>query len=430
MVNGIVVPPPAKIDLSRWIRHGDRITWGQANAEPLSLVGALIAQRHRIGSCNVFLGIHQSGLLQAEHADALTLLSYCGTGSNQQLVEAGVVDILPVHYSTLPTLIRQGGLRIDVVLLQVSPADEHGRHSLGLACEYLTAALQVARVVIAEVNDQVPWTYGETVIEASRIDVLVKSSYPPVSSPPAIVSDLQRRIASHAAQLIDDGSTLQCGIGAIPEAVLELLVDRRRLGVHSGTVGDGIAKLMAVGALSNECKGRDTGVGVAGVLMGTSALHRFAHRNRTLQLRATDYVHHRNVLASLNKFVAINSAIEVDLTGQVNAEVVKGRYVGAMGGAGDFLRGALQSRGGVPIIALPSMAAGASRIVANLSGPVSTPRCDAGYFVTEHGAADLRGLSIKDRVRRMLEIAHPDSREGLERDAHGIMRKPIKFAAM
>lgn len=422
---GRVDPTPADVDLTRWIRTGDRILWGQGNAEPLSLVQALIDQRHRVGRCKAFIGMHQSGLLRPEHADSIELTSYCGSAANQALADEDALDILPSHYSSLPSLLSVGDRRVDVLMLQLSSPDENGQHSMGLACEYLAAAMKVARVVIAEINDQVPWVGGDTIVHASRIDVAVKVSYPPITAPLVTPSLEQLRIAKLVADLIDDGATLQCGIGAIPEAVLQSLRDRRKLGIHSGVAGDGVANLMSSGAVTNECKGRDHGVGVAGLIMGTRDLHRFVHRNPGLQLRATEYVHHHDVLASLDRLIAINSAIEVDLTGQVNAEVAAGRYVGAMGGAGDFMRGASHSRGGIPIIALPSMAGRRSRIVARLSGPVSTPRCDAGVFVTEHGVVDLRGLTLLERMRCMLEIAHPDAREPLEREAHRLTRSTL-----
>lgn len=418
----VLLPPVADIDLARWIRPGDGVLWGQANAEPLTLVRALAEQRANLGGCQVFLGIHQSGLLTPEHADALRFAAYCGSAGNRRLIDAGVLDPLPSSYSSLPSLIRTGRLKVDVLMLQVSPPDAEGWHSLGLACEYLAAALAVARVVIAEVNVHVPRTYGDTWVNASRIDIAVPANYAPLSSAPARSGAVEGAIARHVAGLVEDGATLQCGLGAVPEAVMAALGQHRRLGVHSGTVGDGVMTLMQAGALTNEVKGRDCGVGIAGVLMGSSALHRFAHCNPALALRRTEYTHDPDVLGSLNRFTAINSAIEVDLTGQVNAEVAAGSYVGAVGGAGDFLRGAHRSPGGLPIIALPSTAGNRSRIVTRLSGPVSTPRSDAGVFVTEHGVADLRGLTLAARVERMLCIAHPDQRALLEQQAQSLLR--------
>lgn len=411
------MPEPAALDLARWIKPGDTVLWGQANAEPVTLVRALAEQRHRFDRTRVFLGVGLSGVMEPQHADAIDFLGYCGSGTNRKLAEAGLLDIWPGHYSDLPARIRSGDLRIDVLMLQVPPADAQGRHSLGLAHEYLLAALATARVVIAEVNDQVPWTMGLQHLDTARIDASVTASYAPQCSRAPASGPIEAAIAAHAAGLIEDRVTLQCGLGAIPEAVLAALHGRRDLGVHSGAVGDGVMALMEAGVVTNAHKGRDPGATIAGVLMGSTRLHRYAHRNPALQMRGTDYTHAPDVLASLPRFVAINSAVEVDLSGQVNAEVAAGCYVGAVGGAVDFVRGAQRSRGGVPIIALPATAGAHSRIVATLSGPVSTPRCDAGVFVTEYGSADLRGLPLAARRRRMLDIAHPEHRARLEREA-------------
>lgn len=411
------MPSAAALDLARWIRPGDTALWGQANAEPVTLVRALAEQRHRFARTRVFLGVGLSGVWEPGHADAIDFLGYCGSGTNRRLAEAGLLDIWPGHYSDLSARILSGDVRIDVLMLQVPPADTQGRHSLGLAHEYLLAALATARVVIAEINDQVPWTMGLQHLDAARIDASATASYAPLSSRSPASGPIETAIAAHAASLIEDRATLQCGLGAIPEAVLAALHDRRDLGVHSGAVGDGVMALMEAGVVTNAHKGRDPGATIAGVLMGSTRLHRYAHRNPALQMRGSDYTHDPDVLASLPRFVAINSALEVDLSGQVNAEVAAGCYVGAVGGAVDFVRGAQRSRGGVPIIALPATAGAHSRIVATLSGPVSTPRCDAGVFVTEYGIADLRGLPLVARRRRMLDIAHPEHRARLEREA-------------
>ncbi|HUG21842.1 acetyl-CoA hydrolase/transferase family protein [Piscinibacter sp.] len=404
-------------DLSAFIHPGDTVLWGQAGAEPLTLTRALVEQRQRLGRPRLFLGIGQSGVLQPEHADAFDFLAYCGSGSNRALAAAGVLDILPCHYSQLPALMRCGALRVDVVMLQVSPPDEQGRHSLGLANEYLLAALDSARVVLAEVNDQVPWTHGERCLRGDEIDLRVGASYAPWAAEATPAGPVEQDIARHVAGLIDDGCTLQTGLGALPDAVLRALVDRRDLGVHSGVIGDGVAALCEAGVVTNARKTIDRGVSVGGLLMGSARLHRFAHRNERLRLRSTDYTHDASVLAAIDRFVAVNSAIEVDLSGQVNAEVANGVYVGAVGGALDFLRGAQRSRGGLPIIALPSTTGARSRIVARLSGPVSTPRSDAALIVTEHGVADLRGLPLSRRVDRLLAIADPRHRDALARDA-------------
>ncbi|QBQ98757.1 acetyl-CoA hydrolase/transferase family protein [Paraburkholderia pallida] len=404
-------------DLSGLIRPGDTVMWGQSHAEPVTLMRALVAQRDRLRRLRLFLGIGLADVLAPEHADAFDFLAYCGSGANRKLARAGVLDILPAHYSQLPALIGSGALRIDVVMLQVSPPDEQGRYSLGLAREYLVEALKHARAIIAEVHPEVPWTYGGPWLQASDIDLLVASDTPFADSPASAPGEVELAIGRHVASLVEDGATLQTGIGAIPDAVLAQLRDRRDLGVHTGSIGDGVAALCEAGVVTNARKTIDAGVTVGGVIIGSERIRRFAHRNAALELRGTEYTHNPKVLGRIARFVAINSAVEVDLTGQVNAEMVAGTYVGAVGGVGDFLRAAQSSPGGVPIVALPSTASVHSRIVTRVSGPVTVPRSDACVIVTEYGVADLRGLSLAQRVLRMIAVAHPAHRERLEQEA-------------
>lgn len=407
------------LDLSTVVRAGDTVMWGQATSEPVPLSRALVAQRHAIGRFNVFLGINYSDTVAAEHADCIDFSAYCGTGGNRVLAKIGKLDILPCHYSQLPEFIADGRLRIDVLLLQVSPADADGNHSFGIAHEFLPAAVDAARVVIAEVNEQCPWTHGQRVLRPADIDFIVRTSRPPLELRSAPLGEVDMAIARHVAGLVEDGSTLQFGLGSIPEAILSALSGHRDLGIHSGTIGDKTADLMEAGTITNAKKSIDTGVTVTGLMMGTRRVTGFAHRNPAVQFRSTSYTHNPDVLARIERFVALNSAIEVDLTGQINAEVAGGTYLGAVGGALDFLRAATRSRGGLPIVALPATAGKGSRIVAKLNGPVSTPRSDTGIIVTEHGVADLRGLTLAQRVKKMIAIAHPDFREQLEREALG-----------
>jgi acetyl-CoA hydrolase len=405
---------PAAPDFSSLIRPGATVLWGQANAEPVALTGALIAQRHRFQRLRVMLGIASGDTCLAEHADAVDFFAYCGAGSNRALADAGVLDILPIHYSEMAQMLRSGELRIDVLMLQLSPPDAHGQHSLSLANEYLLAALEHATVVIAEINLQAPWTHGERTLSLQDLDAVMYTDRSPLTTASPAIRAIDTQIAWHIAALVEDGSTLQTGIGAIPDAVLGALIDHRNLGVHSGSIGDSVMRLMQSGAINNSRKNRDIGVSIGGILMGSQSLHQFAHRNAAIQLRSTAYTHDAQVLASLDRLVAINSAVEVDLTGQINSEAASGSYLGAVGGALDFIRGAQKSRGGLPIIALPSTAGAKSRIVPRLNGPVTIPRSDAGLIVTEHGVADLRGLTIKQRVRKMLDIASPQHQAELE----------------
>ena len=375
------------LDLTSVLRPGDALIWGQACAEPQTLVEALVAQRAALSGCSAFVGSSYSGLLRPEHADHLRLASYCGTGSNRKLADAGVLDILPVPYSQLAPLIRSGRLRCDVLMLQVSPPNSRGEYSLGLGVEYLSAALKVARAVVAEVNGQVPWTHTDPFLRRDDFDLMVETSRAPVELPNSDPSDIERRIAAHAASCVPEGATVECGIGSLPNAILSALSSRRDLSYHSGAVCDLVRTVPW-----QRC--------VGGALMGTQALFQWARDNPALKLASTDVTHGARSLAGIERFVAINSAVEVDLTGQVNGEVAKGSYVGAVGGALDFVRAANQSPGGVSMIALP-----AARMVEKLSGPVSIPRSEAGLFVTEHGVADLRGCTLRERERRMGKIS-------------------------
>ena len=375
------------IDLTSVVRPGDALIWGQACAEPQTLVEALIAQRAVLSGCSAFLGSSYSGLLKPEHGDHLRLASYCGTGGNRALADAGALDILPAPYSQLAPLIRAGRLRCDVLMLQVSPPNSRGEYSMGLGVEYLEPALQMARAVIAEVNDQVPWTHTERLLRRDDFALLVETSRPPVELPNAAASDVEKRIAGHAASCVPEAATVECGIGALPNAILSALSGRSDLSYHSGAVCDLVRTVPW-----KRC--------IGGALMGTRALFEWARENPLLKLASTDITHGAASLARIERFVAINSAVEVDLTGQVNGEVARGSYVGAVGGALDFVRAANQSPGGVSIIALP-----ASRIVERLSGPVSIPRSEAGLVVTEVGIADLRGCTLRERERRMMGIS-------------------------
>jgi acyl-CoA hydrolase len=408
----------ADLDFAALVKPGDCVAWGQAGAEALPLTQALMLQRAAVGRFSAFIGATWSGTADPAFTDYVRFISYCGAGRNRALAKAGALTIVPCHYSQLGDLIRSGRLKIDVLLLQVAPA-KGGRFSLSIAHDYVVAAVDAARVVIVEINDQAPWTYGERTLDESDIDVAVVTSRPPAAPQRAVPSDVERAIAGRVAGLIEDGSTLQFGIGTLPEAVLAGLSQHRDLGVHTGALVDEAARLAASGVINNSRKSIDRGITIAGVMMGGGAVYNYAHDNAAVQFRSVDYTHSQRVLATIERFVAINSAIEVDLTGQINSEVAADVYVGAVGGALDFLRGAHGSWGGLPVVALPSTAGSASsplsRIVARLSGPVSTPRSDAGLIITEHGVADLRGLTLSERSARMVDIAHPQFREGLER---------------
>jgi acyl-CoA hydrolase len=412
-------PSAAAIDLTRHIRPGDTVVWGQACAEPLSLTRRLADQLAMIGPLRCFLGASSGVGLALAGTDDLTFVAYCGAGANRALDRAGRLEILPSRYSDLPGLFATGALRVDVALVQVTPGDNRDTFRFTLAAEYLVAAARAARVVIAEVNEGAPHSPDAPALHAADVDVTVTASYLPAEHYTPSPTAAERRIAEHVASLVEDGATLQMGLGSLPEAIVGRLTDRTDLGIHSGTIGDAAAQLMQTGVITNARKTRDRGTTVCGLLMGTSRLFEFADQNPAIALRETSYTHDPAVLSEQPKLVAVNSAVEVDLTGQVNSEVAASRYVGAVGGALDFIRGAHRSRGGLPIIALTSTAGTASRIVAKLSGPVTLPRSEAAIIVTEHGTADLRGLTISQRREQLLAIAHPDHRAQLDASGAG-----------
>ncbi|MFC0282886.1 acetyl-CoA hydrolase/transferase family protein [Camelimonas abortus] len=414
----------ARLDLKGLIRPGDVVVVGQGTGEPTALTEALVAQSGDIGPVTVFLGTLFSRTFAP---DAAPNLRFTGYGAIQQagaLARAGRLDPVTTHYSQLPELFASGRQRADVVMLQLSPGPEGRRPSLGMITDYLVAACRRARVVIAQMNARAPWTHGGELPGDVRVDVLVADDREPVILPGAKVGPAEEAIARHVAGLIPDGAVIEIGIGAMPDAILSALRGHRDLGFHSGMISDRTVDLIEAGVITNALKPCDTGVSIAGCLFGGRRLFDFAHDNPLLQMRPPEYTHGFAVLARLPKFTALNSAVEVDLTGQVNAEVAGGVYVGAIGGQVDFVRGAMASDGGRSIIALPSTARGGavSRIVPQLSGPVTTARGDADTFVTEFGVAELRGQSLAERARRMIAIAHPDMREQLMEAARPLLR--------
>jgi acyl-CoA hydrolase len=415
----------AGLELSRFIRPGDHIVWGQACGEPTTLIEALIAQCGSIGKLSAFAATSFSGILNATAAEKLNLSSMGAIGALRSVAASGRLGIVPCHVSQIGPMIEQGLIGCDVAFVQVSPADSGGNHSFGLISDFVQAAVKKARVVIAEVNERVPFTLGDAVLPATRIDCAVQVARSPVEVPPAKIGEIDQAIARSAAGYIEDGAVLQVGIGATPDAILRLLHDRRDLGVHSGMIGDGLVDLVEAGVVTNARKPIDCGVSITGALIGTRRLYDFADRNPRIGMRSSSYTHNGAVLSQLPKLVTINSAMEVDLTGQVNAEQSGAQYLGGTGGQVDFVRAGSRSPGGHSIIALPATAKGGaiSRITVALSGPVTTARSDVDVIVTEFGAAELKGRTLAERARRLVRIAHPDFRDELDKAADAIQRR-------
>jgi acyl-CoA hydrolase len=413
------------LDLGAFLRSGDHIVWGQACGEPTTLVEALLAQAERIGELAAFAATSFSGLLDAEAGRRLKLSSMGAIGALRTVAAAGRLSIVPCHVGQVATLIEQGLIGCDVAFVQVSAPDPQGNHSFGLINDFVQAAVAKARVVIAEVNERVPFTLGDALLPAARIDCAVHVARTPVEVFPAKIGAGDLAIAKIVAGYVEDGSVLQVGIGAVPDAILRLLHDRRDLGVHSGMIGDGLVDLVEAGAITNARKSIDPGVSITGALIGTARLYAFVDRNSGIGMRNSAYTHSEAVLSRLTQLVTINSALEVDLTGQVNAEQSAEQYLGGTGGQVDYVRAGSRSPGGRSIIALPATAKNGkiSRISATLAGPVTTARSEVDVIVTEFGAAELKGRTLAERTHRLIAIAHPDFREELDRAAHTIQRR-------
>lgn len=409
------------LDLKGLIRPGDTIMWGQACAEPTTLVEILLKQRASLGGVSAFMGSGFSNTLKPEHADHIRFAAMGAAGTHRRLTKAGVLDILPCHVSKMESYVAEGLLPCDVVFIQVSPPDENGHYSLGLISDYIRAAVRRARVVIAEMNAQVPQVPCAEPLAADEIDYLIATDRPLIELPAAPVTDLDRKIAGFVQNFIPERATLQVGIGAVPEAVMSGLRDRRDMGIHSGMLGDSVVDLVEAGAISNAYKEVDPGLIITGALIGTKQLYSFCHRNKLVRMHPISHTHNISVLSQLSNFISLNSAVEVDLSGQVNAECAGGQYIGAVGGQVDYVRAGSASRGGHSIIALPATAQNGevSRIVSGLNGPVTTARSDVDVVVTEFGAAELRGKTLGQRAKALIGIAHPAHREALERAAHG-----------
>lgn len=336
-------------------------------------------------------------------------------------VQDGRADYTPIFLSDIPALFAPGGpLPLDVALLHVSPPDAAGNCSLGVSVDCALAAARNAKTVIALVNSSMPRTGGHA-FSLGAIDYAVEVDTPLPSPRQHPLTPECSAIGQNVAALVPDGATLQMGIGAVPDAVLEALGSHRNLGIHTEMFSDGVLPLIQSGVLNGAAKTRNTGLLISAFVMGSQRLYDFVDRNPSVELHPVDYTNNVDVIATHDNMVAINSALSVDLTGQVVADSIGPRFYSGIGGQVDFIRGAARSRGGVPIIALPSTAKGGtvSRIAAELpqGAGVVTTRGDVHWVVTEHGARNLHGRTIRDRARALIDIAHPDFRAELEERA-------------
>lgn len=404
----------ALFDFTQALRAGDVVTWPQGTGEPAGLTRRLVAQRTELPRVTIFVGISASDTLLPAHADHFDFRALNGVGSNRRLAAAGVLDIVPAHVSKVPGLMRSRALPVDVALIRVRPHPKAGYYTAGVMADFTQAMVAAARCVIGEIDERMPITSQDALIRCDAVHHLTTADADEWLMPDGMPSPIDMRVAQQVASLIPDRATLQIGIGSLPVAVCQALMSHRELGIHSGVLCDGIAELIEKGVVTNAHKGIDAGRTVTGGLFGGRRLMHWANGNDTLDMRSSDYTHSPQVMAQLQNFYSVNSAIEVDLTGQINAEIAGGRYLGAIGGQADYVRGAQLSPGGRSIIAMASTTPDGkfSRIVASLKGaPVTTARADVDLIVTEYGVADLRGASMRQRAERLTAIAHPSLRQ-------------------
>jgi acyl-CoA hydrolase len=402
------------------VRSGDHVWIQSGCGTPSPLVDALIARAPVLRNVEI---VHMKTLGDADYTkpEYEGIFRHRGLflGDNvREAVVAGRADYTPIFLSEIEGLFASGALPLEVVLMQVSPPDDHGYVTLGTTVDCTLNATRCARTVIAEVNERMPRTHGETAIHVSRISAIVETSRPLLELHPEPFTAMHRRIAENVASLIPDGATLQTGIGGIPDAVMACLEDKRDLGIHSELVGDGVIDLMESGVLNGERKSIHRGKAVISFVLGSQRLIDYIRDNPAFEFRPICYTNDPFVVARNDKMVAINAALQIDLTGQVCSDSLGVKPYSGFGGQVDFIRGAARSKGGVPIIALPSTAKkGTISRIAPMLDPgagVVTSRADVHYVVTEHGIAFLHGKTLRERAEALIAIADPRFRDELE----------------
>jgi acetyl-CoA hydrolase len=406
------------------IKSGQRLFLTGNCSVPQKLLNALVNHAPNLQDVEICqaLTIGPADYVAPEMEGHLRVNTMFISANIRKAVHEGRADFTPVLLSEFPLLFKRGVLPLDVALIHVSPPDEHGFCSLGIEVGLTKSAAENAKLIIAEVNEQMPRTLGDSFVHVSRLHYVVPVDYPlpEIDMASEGPSDVVENIARHISTLIPDGATMQMGIGAIPDAVLKYLFEKRDLGIHTELFSDGIIDLVEAGVLTNSRKTLHAGKIIAGFILGTKRLYDWCDDNPLIELHPTEYVNDPFVIAQNERMVAINSAIEVDLTGQVCADSIGHRLYSGVGGQLDFIYGASRAKGGVPIIALPSTAKNISRIVASLKpgAGVVTTRNHVRFVVTEYGVADLYGKSIRQRAHALINVAHPQFREELTQQAN------------
>ncbi len=413
-------------EAAQMIISGQRIFITGNCSTPIPFVEALVKRYQELENVELVqvLSIGMREYITPDMSEHIHVNNLFISQNMRAAVNNGTADYTPVFLSEIPALFRQGPLTPDVAVIHVSPPDEHGYCSYGVEVGVTKSAAESAKVVIAQVNPHMPRTLGDSFIHISKIDYCIDVDYPLPEVHPLPPSPVQDQVATHIAALIPDGATLQTGIGGIPDAVLRRLTDHRNLGIHTELFSDGVMEMIEAGVITNAAKSIHTGKVVAGFVIGTQALYQYIDDNPVIELHPTEYVNDPFIIARNDRMISINSALEVDLTGQVCADSIGTSFYSGVGGQVDFVRGASRSKDGRSIIALPSTAKGGtlSRIVTTLKcgAGVTTSRNDVRVIATEYGIADLFGKTIAQRAQALIAIAHPDFREELAAQAREV----------
>lgn len=409
------------------VQSGHRVFVHGGAATPLVLLDALVAQAERLRNVEL-THLHTHGsprYADAEFAGHFSVANLFVGANMRAKIDHERVDYVPVFLSETPQLFRRGVRRADVALLSVSPPDRHGYCTLGTSVDVARAVVETTPILIAQINHQMPRVHGDGAVHIDRLAHVVEVDQPLPEHPSHPPTDVEMRIGEFVSSIINDGATLQMGIGAIPDAVMLALKNHRNLGIHTEMFSDGAVELIQSGAVDNSQKRVHPGRSVATFLIGTRKLYDFVNDNPTTLLLDVAYTNNTSVIARNPKVTAINSAVEIDLTGQVCADSIGHTVISGVGGQMDFIRGASIVPDGKPIIALPSRAKGNSRIVPALKpgAGVVTTRAHVHYVITEHGIAELFGKTLNERAHALINIAHPDDRDQLDRAWHDTRRQ-------
>ena len=405
------------------IQNGDRVVLAHDVAEPPALIEALVKNSDRFKNVKIshMFSLGSGTYSLPEYRNNFGLDLWFVSSNTRESIASGYGDYTPVFFYELPSLIREKIIPVDVVLLMATPPDSKGRISIGVSADYTVEAIRTAKTVIAQINDQVPFSYGDCVFDVTDIDAFIPYNQPLPSLPPAHVGEIEQAIGRNCASIIHDGDCLQLGIGSIPDAVCHELLEKRHLGIHSEMLGDGIVHLYEAGAVDNSQKQIDKGKFVFNFVMGSQKVYNFCDQNPHCLLKSADYVNDPRIICQNDNVVSINSGIGIDLYGQTASDTIGYNQFSGIGGQVDFIRGAAMSRGGRSIIAMSSAVQKKdgkmiSKITALLpeGQTVSTSRHDIDYVATEYGIVRLKGKTVKERARALISIAHPLFRKELE----------------